>query len=111
MKSSNLFDNIPDSLPKELFTSLLDTPGLRIERIVSWGQRSEDGFWYDQDRHEWVLLVEGSASILFEGDSQPVELRPGSFLEIPAHSRHRVVCTSTVNRTVWLAIHHKDESG
>lgn len=102
----NLFDNIPDRLPQELFTQLLDAPGLRIERIVSWGQCSDEGFWYDQDQHEWVLLIEGSATVLFEGDAKPVELRPGSFLEIPAHRRHRVVRTDPTQRTVWLAIHY-----
>ena len=28
--------------------------GLRIERIVSEGHVSPEGFWYDQDEPEWV---------------------------------------------------------
>jgi cupin 2 domain-containing protein len=106
MKSSNIFDDIPDRLPEELFTRLLDAPGLRIERIVSWGQCSKEGFWYDQDQNEWVVLLEGSAAVLFEGDAEPVALRPGSFLEIPAHRRHRVVRADAKARSVWLAIHY-----
>ncbi len=106
MKSHNLFDDLPEKLPEELFTTLLDEPGMHIERIVSWGQCSKEGFWYDQERHEWVLLLEGSAAVLFEGDTEPVELRPGSFLKIPAHRRHRVVRTDQKKRTVWLAVHY-----
>ncbi len=106
MESSNLFDNIPDALPEELFTQLLDVPGVRIERIVSWGQCSQEEFWYDQEQHEWVLLIEGSAAVLFEGDNEPTELLPGSFLQIPAHRRHRVVSTDSEKRSVWLAIHY-----
>lgn len=105
MKLANLFEDIPDRLPQEFFTQLLDAPGLRIERIVSWGQCSQQDFWYDQDQHEWVLLIEGSAAVLFEGDAEAVELRPGSFLQIPAHRRHRVVRTDPACRSVWLAVH------
>lgn len=79
---------------------------MRIERIVSDGHRSQDDLWCDQDIHEWVLLVEGSAAILFDGDDEPVELRPGSFLNIPSHRKHRVVRTDAERRTVWLAVHY-----
>ncbi|MBN2290773.1 MAG: cupin domain-containing protein [Pirellulales bacterium] len=106
MKPQNLFDNIPDRLPQELFTQLFDAPGLRIERIVSWGQCSEEDFWYDQNQDEWVLLIEGSAAVLFEGETEPVELSPGSFLQIPARRRHRVVRTDAERQTVWLAVHY-----
>lgn len=98
----NLFDLIPPSAPDELFTELLSRPGLRIERIVSFGQYSPDGFWYEQAEHEWVLLLEGSARIRF--DHRTETLGPGDWLDIPAGTRHRVEQTASDTRTVWLAI-------
>ena len=129
MKSENIFDGIPDELPEELFRELLgseplgseplgneplgneplgneDTGGTRVERIVSRGQSSPQGFWYDGQTAEWVIVLRGSAGILFEGDAEPVELGPGSYLNIPAHRKHRVAWTDPHEVTVWLAIHY-----
>ena len=64
--------------------------GARIERIVSTGQSSEAGFWYDQEQVEWVVLLSGSAGLLFDGEAAPRLLRPGDYIEIPPHVRHRV---------------------
>lgn len=100
----NLFDNIPDNLPEELITSLVDNPQARIERIVSTGQSSPDGFWYDQDQAEWVIVLKGEARILFEGDDSPIHMRPGDHINIPAHRRHRVEWTTPIEATVWLAV-------
>ena len=108
MKADNLFSNIADHLPDESFTTLHQAKGLRIERIVSQGHASSPGFWYDQDEHEWVVLLSGSAVIEFAGEPEPVELKPGSYLNIPAHARHRVASTSPTEKTVWLAIHYGD---
>jgi cupin 2 domain-containing protein len=108
MNAENLLDGVPSELPEELFTTILRARSFRIERIVSQGHCSGQGFWYDQEEHEWVILLEGSAAIQFECDPEPVQLRPGSYLNIPAHARHRVVCTSPTERTVWLAIHYGD---
>ena len=58
----NLFENIPESAPEEVLTELLSAEGVRIERIVSFGQASPEGFWYDQIEDEWILLLEGSAT-------------------------------------------------
>ena len=85
---------------------LLETPRVRIERIVSTGQASPPGFWYDQDRAEWVLVVSGAAGLLFEGEAEPLSLGPGDWVHIPAHRRHRVLWTDPANPTVWLAVHH-----
>ena len=103
---TNLFADIPDDLPEELIQTLLSTPGLRIERIVSRGHRSPEGLWYDQDSHEWVLLLKGAARLRFEGE-EPIEMRPGAFVNIPAHKRHRVERTDTSEPTIWLAIHYE----
>ena len=102
----NLFENIPQNMPEELVTELLKTDIVRIERIVSSGQRSPEGFWYDQKENEWVLLLEGAATLAFQ-DGNPVELAPGDFLNIPAGRRHRVERTAPDRRTVWLAVFHQ----
>ncbi|MGA2066539.1 MAG: cupin domain-containing protein [Thermoguttaceae bacterium] len=107
MKAENLLDGIPAALPDELRSTLLSVGGLRIERIVSQGHASPRDFWYDQEENEWVLVVEGSAAVQFEGDAQPVELRRGSHLNIPAHARHRVAWTDPNQQTVWLAVHYR----
>jgi cupin 2 domain-containing protein len=106
MTCENLFAGIPPQLSEELCTTLCRAQGIRIERIVSEGQRSPEGFWYDQEEHEWVVVLEGSAAVEFEGESEPVELRRGSYLNIPAHRKHRVTWTSPTEKTVWLAIHY-----
>jgi cupin 2 domain-containing protein len=104
---TNLFADIPNKIPEELTTVLAESSGgVRIERIVSDGQASPPGFWYDQAQHEWVLLVSGSAVLSVQKDSaiEPVELRPGDTLLIPAHQHHRVESTSTTEKTIWLAV-------
>lgn len=104
----NLFTGIPSDLPQELVQTLLTAPGLRIERIVSQGHTSPPGFWYDQDESEWVLLVKGAARLQFE--DRTVDLRPGDYLNIPAHKRHRVDWTTTGEPTIWLAVFYDSET-
>ncbi len=104
-RSANLYADLPGELPEELFTTLLGTRDVRIERIVSHGHSSPEGFWYDQKTHEWVLLLKGAARLALEG-GETIELRPGAFLNIPAHTRHRVEWTDPKEPTVWLAIHY-----
>src|SRR3954453_10969940 len=102
----NLFDGIPPDLPAELTQTLLCEQQFRIERIVSLGHASPEGSWYDQEMHEWVLLLSGAARLLLEGD-EPLDLRPGSFVNIPAHRRHRVEWTDAGQPTIWLAVHYE----
>lgn len=104
----NLLADLPGELPEELFETLLQTPSVRIERIVSTGQASPPGFWYDQEEHEWILLLRGSALLRFDDEAAPVALQPGDCLNIPAHRRHRVEETSSDQPTVWLAIFYRD---
>jgi len=106
MKAEHLLDHLPTRLPEELFTTILQARSFRVERIVSQGHASPPGFWYDQDDNEWVIVLEGNAAVQFDGDPEPVELPPGAYLNIPAHTRHRVVWTAANQRTVWLAIHY-----
>lgn len=105
MERGRLFDAIPDEAPEELCQDLLTRDAFRIERIVSFGQASPAGFWYDQTHHEWVLLVRGRAGLEIEGE--PVrELGPGDWIDIPARVRHRVAWTSADEPTIWLAVHY-----
>jgi len=101
----NIFHDLPAALPDEVVESLVEAENIRIERIVSNGQATAEGEWYDQERDEWVLLLSGSAGLLMEGDGEPRVLGPGDYLMIPAHCRHRVAWTDPGERTVWLAVH------
>lgn len=106
MNHGNLFAGIPQSLPSELFDSLHAAGGIRIERIVSQGHTSPpEGQWYDQPADEWVSLLTGQATILFDDPRRELALSPGDWLLIPAHARHRVVQTSHQPPCVWLAVH------
>ena len=100
---SNLFVDLPKHAGEEWFTSLLEKPHCRIERIVSYGQPSPDGFWYDQAQDEGVLLMSGEAELDLDGES--LKLSPGDHLMIKAGTKHRVVRTSADVPTVWLAVH------
>jgi cupin 2 domain-containing protein len=106
MRHGDLMADIPVELPDELFTPLIAGRGLRVERIVSRGHASPPGFWYDQDEDELVLLVSGEARLLLEGEPER-SLRPGQWLDIPAHHRHRVTFTAPDRDTIWLAIFYQ----
>ncbi len=103
---TNLFSNIPVNLPEELFSVLAESEHVKVERIVSDGHASPEGFWYDQAQNEWVLLVSGSAvlSVEMESGIERIELKPGDYLLITARQRHRVESTSATEKTIWLAI-------
>jgi cupin 2 domain-containing protein len=91
---------------KELIEILLEHPGFCIERIVSEGQKSPAGFWYEQPGDEWVILLQGTAIIEFE-NSESVSLVQGEYLWIKTMERHRVKSTSVDPKCIWLAIHSK----
>ena len=124
MPTNNLFSHLPKDLSSEVFETLVQGSNLRIERIVSLGHSSQDNTWYDQDDHEWVILLQGKAAIRFADadgfDSSyktdtsnktnltdnTVQLLPGDYINIPAHTKHRVEWTDASNTTIWLAIHY-----
>jgi len=103
--TGNLFDNVPADLAEEQFTALIDENGLTLARIVSTGQTTPDGQWYDQPRDEWVLVLKGAARLSFEGEETLHDMGPGDHVLIPAHVRHRVEWTSDTEPTVWLVLH------
>jgi cupin 2 domain-containing protein len=105
-RSGNIYDMVPDSLKEELLEILLEAKGFRLERIVSDGHVTSPGEWYDQETAEWVILLKGSAAILFDGEKDAVILRPGDYLFIEPHRKHRVEWTDKTEKTIWLASHY-----
>ncbi len=105
----NIFGNLPDEITEEIFQTLVLTQQIRIERILSKGHKSEDGFWYDQDQDEWVLVLKGKARIEFEDKS--VELGAGDCINIAARQKHRVAWTTPDEETIWLAIFYEGGKG
>ncbi|SDH00638.1 cupin domain-containing protein [Paraburkholderia phenazinium] len=107
----NLFRLPSTEAEGERFDTLLEQAGTTIERIVSTGQASAPGFWYDSPRAEWVVLLSGAASLEFAGDAHPHVMQPGDYLLIEAHRKHRVAWTHDTEPTVWLAVHLAQDSG
>ena len=109
MESSrgNIFDiSGYRSLDEEVLEAMIKTPELLVERIISKGQITPQGEWYDQERDEWVVLLTGRALIRFE-PGEVIELLPGDYLFIQAHKKHRVEYTSADPVCIWIAIHGK----
>ena len=102
----NIFSNLPDQIDKELFETINSSENLKIERIVSRGHRSPEDYWYDQDKHEWVMVLKGSAGLRFENEQETVKMIPGDYINIPAHCKHRVEWTDPDVETIWLAVHY-----
>lgn len=100
--TDNFFENLPTSIPAELIQVLVANRHVRIERIVSHGHSSPDGYWYDQEEQEWVIVLQGAARLQFEDTT--VDMKPGDFVNIPAHKKHRVEWTTSDEPTVWLAV-------
>jgi len=107
MHLHNLFAHLDALAEQEQFDVLLSRPGLKIERIVSTGQASPPGFWYEQEQGEWLVLLAGEAKLVFEDEASPRDLLPGDFVDIPPRCRHRVEWTDPEVATVWLAVYYE----
>lgn len=107
MIKTNIFDPVAQNLPDELIDILADNGQVRIERIVSRGHTSPPGFWYDQQEHEFVLLLQGEAALELLDPCERVTLQVGDYLLIPAHRKHRVVRTSVNQDCIWLAVFYR----
>jgi len=105
IKGGNLYTNVAVGAAQEEIAVLAEKAGARVERIVSTGQASPPGFWYDQAWTEWVVLLAGRAALRFENEPETRRLGPGDWIEIPPHARHRVEWTDAERPTVWLALH------
>lgn len=106
MTKQNIFSHVPNRIDVEIFETILHTEDLTIERIISKGQASPQEFWYDQDRNEWVMVVQGQARLRFENGNEILELRSGDYINIPAHCKHQVEWTDPDQVTIWLAVHY-----
>ena len=100
---NNIFSSLPSNLEDEVFEDIVNGKNIRIERIVSHGHSSPEQGWYDQDENEWVIVLSGSGSLLFENGEKFV-LNKGDYINIPAHTRHKVLWTAPDEATIWLAI-------
>jgi len=106
METGNIYSNIPETLPQELFEEITQGGSFKLERIVSKGHATPEGEWLDQDKDEWVILLKGSAGLTIEGKKITMTMRPGAYVYLPAHTKHRVEWTDGEGETVWLAIHY-----
>lgn len=100
----NLLEAQPSAREAEVTELLLRAQGVRVERIVSFGQASPEGFWYDQDEAEWVMLVAGRARLTIADESSDRHLEAGDAIYLPAGCRHRVAWTDPTQQSVWLAL-------
>ena len=100
----NLLSSLPARTPDEIVDILASADGVRLERIISHGQASPDGFWYDQDEAEWVMVLAGRARLRLEDEPGDRELAVGDSLYLPPHCRHRVTWTDPDRPTVWLGL-------
>jgi cupin 2 domain-containing protein len=106
MKIGNIFSNLPRPIPDEIFEEIISSKTCKIERIISKGQASPEGFWYDQEQNEWVVVLKGQAALKFQDNEKVIEMGPGDYVNIPAHCKHRVEWTDPHTETIWLAIHY-----
>ena len=104
MHQRSLLSPLPDACAGEVTERLLTARGVRMERIVSFGQTTPAGEWYDQQEAEWVMLIAGRARLAIEGENPERELRAGDTIYLPAHCRHRVTWTDPQQPTVWLTL-------
>lgn len=105
MKIRNIFESIPANLHEESIENLVQSKDMKIERIISRGHTSPKSGWYDQPRNEWVIVLQGKAIISFETGKEII-LEAGNYLNIPAHTKHKVSWTNPETETIWLAIHY-----
>ncbi len=108
---NNIF-SLPNILPSpevsEIFEAIVQTENLTIERIISNGQTSPKDFWYEQEKAEWVVLLQGKATLEYES-GRLLELQKGDYVLIPPLEKHRVIYTSQEPPCIWLAIHFQQK--
>lgn len=105
MELRNIFESIPDNLNEEIFENLVQSKDIKIERIISKGHTSPESGWHDQEQNEWVIILKGEAIISFEAEKEII-LGAGNYINIPAHTKHKVSWTNPKTETIWLAIHY-----
>lgn len=107
MKVSNIFQNIPKDFKEEFFENLLENENFRIERIVSLGNITPKSEWLVQEETEFVILLSGTAKLIFFENNETVYMKTGDYILIPIGTKHRVDWTDESDYSVWLAVHFK----
>lgn len=105
----NLLSALPSAADGEVSETLAAGLAARVERIVSMGQASPVGVWYDQHEAEWVMVLTGRARLSIEGEADEVVMERGDAVFLPAHCRHRVAWTDPDQPTVWIAVFMKSD--
>ena len=119
----NIYDKIPESITEEIIEIMYQNPHCKVERIISNGQITTENEWYDQDQEEWIILVQGEATILIEKlqeessdkcnilncnikeeSCDKVHMVKGDTLLIKSHQKHRVIYTSQNPLCIWLCV-------
>ncbi len=103
-KKYNVFSKLLDASNKEIFEKLAFSKRALVERITSFGQSTPKGKWLTQTKNEWVILLSGSATLVFMG-KKPLKLRPNDYVFIPSGCKHRVHSTNKKQKSVWIAFH------
>jgi cupin 2 domain-containing protein len=99
----NIFESIPQNLEQEVFEAIIQHENVKIERSISKGQASPGTDWYNEKYNEWVMVLKGEAIITFE-QGEPMRMKVGDYLNIPAHQKYRVDWTDPNTETIWLAV-------
>lgn len=104
----NLLRDLRPDPAEEVFETLAEWPGVRVERITSAGQSTPPGQWLEESAEEWVVVLQGEGRLRFEEEVEDVRMGPGDWVRIAAGRRHRVSATSADPPTVWLAVHVRE---
>lgn len=99
MQTGNLFANAGPPREGERFETILRHKNLVVERIVSSAAMTPCEYIQPQD--EWVVLLQGEATLQVAGEA--VALQSGDYLFLPAGVPHTVEQVS--EGSVWLAVH------
>ena len=110
-RRGNLLQPLAVPLAEELFEELVRGSRFKLVRIVSTGQATPPGQWYDQEEDEWVVLLSGAARLRLADRDEIHHMTPGDYVHLPAHCRHRVEWTDPAAESVWLALHYQPEDG
>ena len=103
--TGNIFEQSRQpEIGEELLETLASGGQFTLKRIASNQLQQPDDFWYSQTQAEWVVVLRGTATILFK-DGTRTQLQNGDYINIPPHKEHRVEQTS--DATVWLALYYK----
>ena len=100
----NIYEFSQEVYQLEKFEQIVAGKNIQIDRIISTGQTTTTGQWYDQELDEWVILLQGEAELSYADDTR-IKIKAGDYLLIPAHTKHRVEYTSIEPACIWLAVH------